>query len=222
MRIGSRQTVAILGALGAALLLAGAAIADKEQIKLTAAGQAAARAAVMQRADLGGSTGWTGGAKRPDLSSATGCANFQPKQSDLVLVGAAETVFKHPGVEFDSEAQVLQTPAMVGLDWQRTVLAPQVLPCLKSNLAKHLSATERLVSVRQIPFPALAPYTRAYRTIVDVKSGSATARIFVDVVLLGRKSTEITLTTTAPMLAEPAVRGAEQRLARILVSRVAA
>ena len=217
--IGKRHTVAFLGVLAAALLLAGAALADKEQIHLTSAGQAAARAAVMHRADLGGASGWTGGYKKPDLSSGTGCANFQPKQSDLVLIGAAETAFKHPGVEFDSEAQVLETPAMVRLDWQRTVLASQVMPCLRSNLKKQLSKSERLVSVRRISFPAIAPYIRAYRTTVDVKAGSGTARVFVDLVLAGRGSTEITLTTTAPLVAAPAVRGAEVRLARILVAR---
>ncbi len=173
----------------------------------------------MHRADLGGAAGWSGGYKKPDLSSGTGCANFNPKQSDLVLIGAAETVFKHPGVEFDSEAQVLETPAMVRLDWRRTVLAPQVMPCLQSNLKKQLSASERLVSVRRIAFPSIAPYIRAYRTTVDVKAGSATTRVFVDLVLVGRGSTEITLTTTAPLVAEPAVRAAEVRLARILVTR---
>ena len=221
-RIGKKQSAAVLGAVAAALLFAGAAIADKEQIHLTSAGQAAARAAVMHRADLGAATGWTGGFKKPDLSSGTGCANFNPKQSDLVLVGAAETAFKHPGVEFDSEAQVLETPAMVRLDWQRTVLAPQVLPCLRSNLKKQLTASQRLVSARRIPFPAVAPYVRAYRTTVDVKSAAGTARVFVDLVLVGRGSTEITLTTTAPLIAEPAVRAAEVRLARILAGRATA
>jgi len=220
-RTVTRRTAAFVGTLAAALLLAGAAVADREQIHLTSAGQAAARAAVMHRADLGGAGGWAGGSRKPDLSSGTGCPGFEPKQSDLVLVGAAETVFKHTGVEFDSEAQVLETPAMVRLDWQRTVLAPQVLPCLRHNLAKQLTATERLVSVHRLAFPAIAPYTRAYRTTVDVRSAAGTARIFVDLVVLGRRSTEITLTTTAPMVAEPAVRGAEVRLARILVARTA-
>jgi hypothetical protein len=217
--IGKRQTALLAGVLAAALVLAGAAVADKEQIQLTAAGQKAARAAVMQRADLGGATGWTGGAKKPDLSSGTGCANFQPKQSDLVLIGAAETVFKHPGVEFDSEAQVLETPAMVRLDWQRTVLAPQVLPCLRSNLEKHLTASEHLVSAGRLAFPVISGYTRAYRTVVEVKAAAGTTRVFVDLLLIGRGSTEITLTTTAPLVAATAVRAAELRLARILVAR---
>ena len=57
--------------------------------------------------------------------------------------------------------------------------------------------------------------------MVDVKSASGTVRVFVDLVLIGRGSTELTLTTTAPMVAEPAVRAAELRLARILVARAA-
>lgn len=218
-RIGRRQAAVLLGGCAAALLLAGVALADKEQIHLTSAGQAAARAAVMHKADLGGAAGWTGGSKKPDLSGGTGCANFKPKQSDLVLIGAAETVFKHPGVEFDSEAQVLETPAMVRLDWQRTVLAPQVMPCLRQNVEHSLTSAERLVSVRRIAFPAISGYTRAYRTTVDVKSTAGTVRVFVDLVLIGHGSTEITLTTTAPMAAESAVRAAELRLSRILVAR---
>jgi hypothetical protein len=220
--MGKRQTGAFLGVLAAGLLLAGAAVADREQIHLTAAGQKAARAAVMHRADLGGASGWTGGSRKPDLTAGTGCANFKPKQSDLVLIGAAETVFKHPGVEFDSEAQVLETPAMVRLDWKRTVLAPKVMPCLRASLKTGLTSAEHLVSVRRVAFPAVAAYIRAYRATIAVTSTSGTVRVFVDLVVAGRRSTEITLTTTAPLIAEPAVRAAEVRLMRILVARVAA
>ena len=220
--MGKRQTAAFLGVITAGLLLAGAAVADGEQIHLTAAGQKAAHAAVMHRADLGGASGWTGGSKKPDLTAGTGCANFKPKQSDLVLIGAAETVFKHPGVEFDSEAQVLETPAMVRLDWKRTVLAPKVMPCLRATVTRGLTAAEHLVSVRRVAFPAVAAYTRAYRATIAVTSTPGTVRVFVDLVLAGRRSTEITLTTTAPLIAEPAVRAAEVRLMRILVARAAA
>jgi hypothetical protein len=100
------------------------------------------------------------------------------------------------------------------------VLAPQVTPCLRRNLEHQLTSSERLVAVRRIAFPAIAAYTRAYRATVDVKSAAGTARVLVDLVLLGRANVEITLTTTAPMAAEPAVRGAELRLARVLVGRV--
>jgi hypothetical protein len=43
---------------------------------------------------------------------------------------------------------VLQTPAMVRLGWQRSVVAPQVLPCLRSGLAKQLGASGLIVLAR--------------------------------------------------------------------------
>jgi hypothetical protein len=214
-----RKPFALVAAVTAALALAAAASADKEQIHFTAAGQKIAHAAVMRKADLGGAPGWTGATKKPDLSGDTGCPGFNPKQSDLVVIGAAETVWKNTGLQFDSEAQVLKTPAMVRLDWQRTVLAPQVLPCLKENVAKNLPASEKLVSIGRIPVPKLATYSRAYRTIVDVSSGAGSVRVFVDVLLFGKGATEMTLTTTAIYTAAPTVGAAELRLARLLLSR---
>jgi hypothetical protein len=211
-------------AAGVAASVAVASIADKEQIHLTNAGQAAARAAVLTKADLGTAPGWTGGAKKPDLSSTPACPGFTPKQSDLVVNGAAETVFKQPAIQFDSEAQVLETAHMVKLDWQRTVLAPKVLPCLRTAAAKSAGASARVVSIRRIAFPRVATYTNAIRIVLDVKTSASTTpvAVFVDVVLVGRSRTEITLTTTAPLLASVAVRAAEVRLARVLVGRVRA
>jgi hypothetical protein len=215
----------IVGA-GAALAasFAGASVADKEQIHLTKAGQAAARAAVLTKADLGTAPGWTGGAKKPDLSSTPPCPSFRPKQSDLVLNGAAETVFKQPAIQFDSEAQVLQTAHMVKLDWQRTVVAPQIIPCLRVAMAKSTGTSARVVSMHRTAFPHVATYTNAIRILLDVKSSASPTpvKVFVDVVLVGRGRTEITLTTTAPLLASTAVRAAEVRLARVLASRVRA
>jgi len=214
-----RKTWAFLGVLLAGLLLAGAALADKEQIKLTAAGQKAAQAAVISRADIGTAPGWTRKVRKPDLSGGTGCPGFDPKQSDLVLNGAYEVEWSRPGLDFDSEAQVLQTPAMVRLDWQRTVLAPQVVPCLRTNFRKHASASEKFVSVSRLAFPAVSAYTRAYRVLVDYTQNTRTLRIFVDIVLIGHGHTEISLTTTAALAAGPAVKDAEVRVARLLVAR---
>jgi hypothetical protein len=225
-RVQRRLIVLATGSVAALSLAAAAvaAVADKEQIHLTTAGQAAARAAVLTRADLGTAPGWTGGAKKPDLSSTSPCPSFHPKQSDLVLNGAAETAFKQPGIQFDSEAQVLETAHMVKLDWQRTAIAPQILPCLRTAAAKNAGTASHVVSIRRISFPRLATYTTAIRILFDVKSPSATTpvRVFVDVVLVGRGRTELTLTTTAPLLANSVVRPAEVRLAKVLAGRIRA
>lgn len=214
----------VIAALGA-LALTGAvtaAVSDKETIHLTDAGQAAARAAVLTRADLGTASGWTGGAKKPDLSSTPPCPNFDPKQSDLTLNGVAQTVFTHPGLQFDSEAQVLQTPQMVKLDWQRSVLTPQLLPCLRTGLAKALGSAAKVVSVQRVAFPKLATYAAAFRVVMDVSASGTTLRMMSDIVLVGRGRTELTLTTTALLAAKATVWPAEVRLARLLLTRVSA
>lgn len=216
----TRVTTAFLAAGGAALALTGVATADKEKIHRTPAGNAAALAAVLKRSDLGAAAGWTGGSRKPNLSSTLPCRGYQPKQSDLVLIGAAESVWKNTGLQIVSEAQVLETPAMVGLDWQRSVLAPQVVPCLRSGLAKQLGGSGRLVSFRRVGFPRLGTYARKYRALVDVPTAAATVRVMIDTVLVGGGRTEITLVTSAPYAADSIVAPVELRLARLLVSRI--
>jgi hypothetical protein len=151
-----------------ALVAAGAASADVWHIQFTAAGQAAASAVVVTRADLGAASGWAGGSVKPDLSNTPPCTGFHPKQSDMTVTGAAETRWQHAGVQIDSEATVLGTPQMVELDWQRTVVAPQVTPCLREGLAKQVGSSAKLVSFGRV-VPSYAPRTRAYRGVVEVK-----------------------------------------------------
>ena len=134
----------LVTAAGVALVAAGVALADKERIARTPAGNARARAEVLRRADLG--KGWSGGFKKPDFSSGFRCS-YKPKQSDLVVVGAAETIWDRPTTyEIDSEAQVLRTAAMVRRDWRRTVIAPQVLPCLRKTFRQFIGSSGRLLS----------------------------------------------------------------------------
>src|SRR5581483_10704235 len=200
------RRMVVLG-LASTLVLAGAALADRKQVRVTAIGQRAARAAVVRRTDLLGS-GWKGKVKMPKLGGATGCPSFRPKQSDLVVVGGAEASWSRSGVVIDSEAQVLKTPKMVRLDWKRTVTAPKVLPCLRHNVRASLSANERLAWVARMPLPRIPALGRLYRTV-----------IVVDALLVGKGRTEITLTTTALYASRKAVTREEVRLARILVRR---
>jgi hypothetical protein len=160
--------------------------------------------------------------KKPDLSSTLPGCGYQPKQSDLILTGAAESVWHSTGIEFDSEAQVLATAGMVRLDWQRSVLAPQVLPCIRDGILKELPTSQRLVSFSQISFPQLAPYVRAYRVSLNLTTTTATVPLFIDIVLVGRGRTEITLTTTAAGGANTAVSDAEVRVATLLLGRARA
>jgi hypothetical protein len=220
--VGRRITgvaAAIVAGFGAAGL-ASAATADKEQIHLTAAGQAAARAVVIRKADLGTAAGWTGGTKKPTESPSPKCSGYEPKQSDLVKIGDAESEWKNGPLTLDSEAQVLRTAAMVRLDWKRSVLDPHVVPCLRQVFAKALPPNTKVVSVRRVSFPVLATYSRAYRLVADITTGTTKVRMFSDIVLVGRGRTEVTLTVTAPYVGVQSVQAAEVRLASLMLARV--
>jgi hypothetical protein len=218
---------AIVATLGALVLATGATTSTghngRQQIRLNAADNAAARAIVLRQSDFGNMPGWSGGVKKPDLSS-TGptCANFHPKNSDLVLTGVAESEFQNAGVFVDSEAQVLRTAEMVKLDWQRSVLAPGLLSCLRSYLAKSAPANAKVHAIQRLAFPRVAQYTAAFRLAIDVKTAGTTLRMLLDFLLVGKGRTEVTLTTVAPYEARGAIKSAEVRLAHLLVSRIRA
>ncbi len=209
-----------------ALVFATAAAAStsgggKQQVHLTAADNAAARHVALRKADFGGAPGWSGGTKKPDLSSSgPRCSNFHPKYSDLVLTGVAESEFQNSGVYIDDEVQLLKTAPMVKLDWQRSVLAPGLLSCLRSYLAKSAPAHAKVRGIQKLAFPRVAQYTAAFRLVLDVTASGTTASMLIDLLLVGRGRTEITLTTVAPYEARGPVKSAEERLARVLVARI--
>lgn len=217
------RILALAPALLAVLATAPAAPAGggQEQTHLTAAGQAAARAAVMMRDDLTAPGGWTGGPQKPNLSPAAPCAGFDPKQSDLVRIGVAQSIFTDStGISFDSEAEVLRSATMLKKDWKRTVLAPQVPGCLRQRMVKRIRASKRtFVAFGRVSFPHFTPRTAAYRVIYDDGAGKAKVRRFTDLVFIGTARTEIFVGTTAPLSQASFVFPAEVRLARRLVGR---
>jgi hypothetical protein len=202
------------------LLTAGVVLAGnpgKERIALTAAGKKQAGAEVLQRADVG--AGWSGGSKKPDLSSSLPCSDYHPKQSDLVLVGAAESAWQKPAILIDSEAEVLKTAAMVHRDWRRTVLAPQVLPCLRHGFAKSLGPSEKLVSFGRVSFPHVAPRTRAFRGVAKVKTSLGYIPLEIDVVVFGVGRNELSLVVSGPETTKSSLKRIETRRARLLAGR---
>ncbi len=212
-------------AAGALLALSSPATApaatERPQIRLTPAGQAAALASVMSRADLHMPSGWTGGAVKPSIIPFPPCPGFSPKQADLVLNGVAETTFRHStGIGFNTIAQVLQSAKMVRLDWQRTVLDPRVAGCLRYRMVRDTRSTKyTFISLKPLAFPRIAPFTSAYRVIYDDRTRAQKVRIFLDLVTFGRGRTEILMSTTGPLIGAAGVLDAEIRLAQILIAR---
>lgn len=204
----------------AALVAPGAASASspsEEKIAYTAAGQAKAKAEVLRRSDL--PQGWAGGKRKPDVSSTEPCS-YKPKQNDLVLIGAAETDWRKPGFQVLSEAQVPRTAANVRRDWQRTILAPQVIPCLRQGFGKTLGSDATLASFGRVAFPHLASLTQAFRAVFDLKSGSPSVPVEIDIVALGSWRNELTLTLTGLAAAGATLHGEEVHLAQRLAGRM--
>jgi len=213
----SRFPLGLAATAGIALVAAGAVLADnpnKVKIARTAAGNAQARGEVLRRSDLG--KGWFGGFTKPDLVGLQGCS-YRPKQSDLVVIGAAETAWDKPTTyEFDSEAEVLKTAAMVGRDWRRSVIAPQVLPCLRKVFKKAVEPGGKVVSVRRVTFPPVASLTRAFRFVAKFAEG----RFESDFVAMASGRNELALTLVSSGGKVTWLRAQELRLARLLAHRM--
>ena len=210
----------VAGAMSAVASSASHSTPNRERVHLNSADQAAARAAVLRRGDLG--SGWTGGARKAPPPSTLICPGYQPKQSDLVRTGAAEARFQHTGLVLQTDAQVLKTRTMVARDWQRSVADPRSVNCLRHMLSKQLPSNERLVSFGRRRFPRLAKYAAAYRMLVRVHAQGQTVLVVVDLVTVGRSRTELTLTMSAPATARKALPAAEAQVARALLARVSA
>jgi hypothetical protein len=215
---------AFLALLAVALVATAAASAGSTPpLHLTAADQALARSLVVRQSDLGSASVWHGGMKKPDLSAGPNCPSYHPEESDLPVTGAAESDYtdQAAAVEYDSEAEILQTAKMVQLDWQRSV-QPGLITCLRSTLEKGLPASETLVSVGRVAVPKISTHAAEYRIVFDVHRTTApkTVRLMTDILLVGHDRAEINLTTTAPYVARGPVEQSELRLARILVARI--
>jgi hypothetical protein len=215
-------------AAGTLLVLASAlpanAANERPTVRFTTAGQAAARAAVMTKADLYTPAGWTGGAVKAEVLPFPPCPGFRPKQADLVLNGIAEATFRHTtGIAFNTVAQVLRTKKMVREDWKRTVLDRRVPACLRYRMIQDARQSKfTFISLAPLPFPHVARYTRAYRVVYDDRTRAKKVRIFFDLVSFGHGRTEILMSATGPLLGADAVLDAEIRLGRILVARAPA
>ena len=215
----SSRRLLLAAALLLALVAALVALAEPPVTRFTTADQAAAKAVVLKAADLG--TGWKGGLSKPTVDGPPACAGWNPKQSDLVITGAAESQFTAQGLMVFSGVKLYKTTRMIALDWQRTVVHPRMPSCLAQDFADDVGQGVRVVSMKRLPFAKLAPYSARFRLLLEYAEPEP-VRVLIDFVLVGRGRTAISLGFMAPYAGRAEVEAAELRLARLLLARIKA
>jgi hypothetical protein len=202
-----------------ALAVTGSALADAPSVKLTSADQARAKAALLRRSDLG--MGWAGGQTKPDPLTPPDCPGFSPKESDLVVTGHADAVFKFGqlGVELDQDVQVLATESAVETDFARTI-SPGLGRCLAYQL-KQLAGVSG-VTVTKVAFPQVGSVSAAYRATLSIKTARGVARLVSDYVFFAQGRMEYEFTVIAPASTRDQLTRFETGLAQILLRRAGA
>ncbi len=184
------------------------------QVKPTAADTATAKATMIRLGDLRPASNWTGGPVKP-THAAVNCPGFDPKQSDLVITGSAESQWTGPSLVFSS-TDVLKTAHMVAIDWQRSVKTAG----LECALSRAGAAT---LSTSQIAFPKLTRLATAFRATYDQKAGGQTVRVIVEFAAVGSGRSELSVAEFRPLPASTSALHADVvRMARLMLSRAKA
>lgn len=211
-----RTIVALLSLSSAAF--ANAALAESPVIRTNARDQSLARRAVVQLSDFTPGSGWSGGPMSPNDSASSKCP-FNPKQSDLVETGEAESSFKYklPLLQIYSSATVYRTEEMARRSWQRA--KPGLLGFLRCIVTTSLPSSAAGISVKPMSFPRLGSDGAAYRTTFDVPAGSTKLGMVIDVEIVVTGRTILSLIQFAPSVGAALVKSGEIRLASAMATR---
>jgi hypothetical protein len=212
----ARAGVAFVATL-VVLAAAQAAGAETPKVRIVAADQALARAATVQRGDLG-SAHWDVKQRRPDLTDTRPCEYFDPKASDLRVTGAFESEFvdRAGGVYINSEAHVFQHARMAELNWRRNVANPTAARCTREVASRQKEA--KLVSFAQQPLRSVGA-RRALRYRLVFEHAASGLRRFGDIVIVADGRVEITLAVGGAFDEVAAADRVEQVLLRRLLAR---
>jgi len=220
--------VALTACVAAVALLAGGGAGvhaapggSREKVRLTAAGEASARAAAVHKADL--NRNWVGGFSRqpPDPHAQLPCAGelrWSPKQSDIVVTGAAQAHYDIPRVvELASFAQSVKTPEMAVRGWQRLATG-MFVRCLRAAIA---APGVPVTAVGRMSFPAVGSFAAAYRAVAGGRA-KGPYQFVQDWILIAQECVRAQLIVTTYQAYEAGVAKLERRLAATLAARAAA
>jgi hypothetical protein len=200
---------------------AAAATPERPQVKFVPADVAAARAASLRASDLPAGS-WDASAVKPDLSGAPSCANFHPKQADLVITGAAAKRFlRVSGLVVVSQTELLRSARMVRLDWERTIVPAPAVACQRQAVLRGFGTGARLLSFGKLPFPKLAARTARFRAVASIPIGNGKrTKLALDVIVIGTGRAELTLDLLGSAAAEGVLARSGPKLARAMLGRL--
>jgi hypothetical protein len=185
----------------------------------TAAGQALAQAALLERSDLG--SGWVAAPPPKTIPSLT-CPRFDPRVSGAVQLGAAaSSTFQSSsdGPFVSQSAYAYATASEQAAVW-RAVVRRNLLRCVAASLSQGSAqgvefavTSQRLLALAKLPVPAAG-----YRVGGTASTAGQTIGVFLDVLVLGRGRvvTEISISS----FGAPASPQLEQRVARLVSQRL--
>jgi hypothetical protein len=183
------------------------------------AGMAAARHALLDRGELG--AGWAASAA-PATSAALTCPAHEPALTGIVETGAASSAgfrASATGPFLAQSAWVYETAAQGTTYWRR-VTGPGVVNCLVDVVQRGTtqSVSFSVVGRSRIALPQIAPHTAGYRVTATATSAGQVARVYFDLVLLGRGDTLTELTLAR--FVEPPAPAQELAIARLAARRL--
>ena len=131
-----------MAVLALALAVCSAALAENYRYVRTARDNALAVSMLLKKTDFPSQLGLSGGRVTPDETASNDlCDGAQPKQSDLVVSGDAETRFSNAAagiIAIDSEIQAFKTETMARTDFARQ------LPFLNAHCGAQLMKQEHV------------------------------------------------------------------------------
>jgi hypothetical protein len=211
----------VLPAVLAAAVLAASAAAAGPAVRLTAAGNTAARDSLLTAASVGGK-GWKASAPVSgglDLS----CPGWNPSGKGVVETGgAALPSLSSGGVIIGQMSSVYASAAQANTLWKRAV-QPGLLTCVRQTLeAVSLVPTEK-ISVKilaqgPLSLTKVGPDTAGYRVVAELISTHQKVKTYFDVILLGRQATlsEITISS----FVDPVPAKVEYAFAKIVYDQI--
>jgi hypothetical protein len=208
--------------VAAATLVSGAAAAGPT-IELTAAGNASAKASLMQLADLG--KGWASKAA-PNGGLEVSCKGFQPSMAGIVETGAASSpAFSDSSVGpfLSQTTSVYGSASQAGAVWSRAI-QPGLIACIALSV-DAIAATGQGVKVKitskgPLTIEKPTPLLSAYRVIATLTSSKVRYKrtLYFDVVVVGKASTVTELTFSS--LQAPVPAAVESALAALVARRI--